>query len=160
MAVNSYKNSKRQPLYPSKLFPFFLTLVLMIFVFGTSAFIAYQTGKTRQDKPSKITEECMIGGCNSELCSEASEDLKASICLYEPKFECYNTATCEKQINGKCGWTQTEELTRCLTKAGTTNSEENSFCGGFAGITCPEGYTCKLDGNYPDAGGKCIKRLF
>jgi hypothetical protein len=40
-----------------------------------------------------------------------------------------------------------------------TNSEssEGKFCGGIAGIACPEGYTCKLDGNYPDAGGKCAK---
>ena len=30
------------------------------------------------------------------------------------------------------------------------------FCGGIAGISCPEGYTCQLDGNYPDAGGKCV----
>jgi hypothetical protein len=29
------------------------------------------------------------------------------------------------------------------------------FCGGFAGVACPEGYTCKLDGDYPDAGGYC-----
>ena len=34
---------------------------------------------------------------------------------------------------------------------------ESQFCGGIAGISCPEGYTCKLDGNYPDAGGKCFK---
>lgn len=34
---------------------------------------------------------------------------------------------------------------------------EGAFCGGFAGKACPEGYTCRLDGNYPDAGGKCIK---
>ena len=30
------------------------------------------------------------------------------------------------------------------------------FCGGIAGISCPSGYTCKLDGNYPDAGGTCV----
>ncbi|MBI2330173.1 hypothetical protein HYU94_02190 [Candidatus Daviesbacteria bacterium] len=36
------------------------------------------------------------------------------------------------------------------------NSTERQFCGGFAGKECPEGYTCKLDGNYPDAGGKCV----
>lgn len=35
---------------------------------------------------------------------------------------------------------------------------EGSFCGGIAGITCPKGYTCKLDGNYPDSGGKCVKK--
>jgi hypothetical protein len=30
------------------------------------------------------------------------------------------------------------------------------FCGGIAGIPCPEGYKCKLDGDYPDAGGECV----
>ncbi len=29
------------------------------------------------------------------------------------------------------------------------------FCGGIAGFECPEGMWCKLDGNYPDAGGTC-----
>lgn len=48
----------------------------------------------------------------------------------------------------------------------STNSEQVStstptikgtgqFCGGIAAIGCPTGYECKLDGNYPDAGGKC-----
>lgn len=31
------------------------------------------------------------------------------------------------------------------------------FCGGIAGILCPVGFTCRMDGNYPDAGGTCIK---
>jgi hypothetical protein len=31
----------------------------------------------------------------------------------------------------------------------------SQFCGGIAGLTCPDGYTCKLDGDYPDAGGSC-----
>ncbi len=38
---------------------------------------------------------------------------------------------------------------------------EGKFCGGIAANLpenqCPEGYKCKLDGNYPDAGGKCVK---
>lgn len=34
---------------------------------------------------------------------------------------------------------------------------EGKFCGGIAAIACPEGYTCQLDGSYPDAGGKCVK---
>lgn len=36
------------------------------------------------------------------------------------------------------------------------DSGEGDFCGGIAGVSCPEGYSCKLDGNYPDAGGTCI----
>lgn len=35
------------------------------------------------------------------------------------------------------------------------NNQENKFCGGIAGIACPNGFTCKLDGTYPDAGGTC-----
>lgn len=34
---------------------------------------------------------------------------------------------------------------------------EGKFCGGITGKLCPEGLTCKIGGNYPDAGGKCIK---
>ena len=30
-------------------------------------------------------------------------------------------------------------------------------CGGIAGIPCPDGYLCSLDGTYPDASGTCIK---
>jgi hypothetical protein len=32
-----------------------------------------------------------------------------------------------------------------------------SFCGGIAAIPCPSGYSCRLDGNYPDAGGTCVR---
>src|SRR3989344_676485 len=39
----------------------------------------------------------------------------------------------------------------------TDQSIEEQFCGGIAGIQCPSGYSCQLDGEYPDAGGKCIK---
>lgn len=39
---------------------------------------------------------------------------------------------------------------------------EGRFCGGIGANLpenqCPEGYKCKLDGDYPDAGGKCIKK--
>jgi hypothetical protein len=38
-----------------------------------------------------------------------------------------------------------------------SSNYENKFCGGIAGIVCPGGYKCQLDGNYPDAGGKCTK---
>lgn len=37
------------------------------------------------------------------------------------------------------------------------SNTEGKFCGGFAGVACPKGYSCKLDGKYPDAGGVCIK---
>lgn len=43
----------------------------------------------------------------------------------------------------------------------TQASAEGRFCGGIAANLpenqCPPGYKCQLDGNYPDAGGKCVK---
>lgn len=34
------------------------------------------------------------------------------------------------------------------------------FCGGIAGMSCPDGYKCKYDGHYPDVGGVCVKKIF
>ncbi len=33
---------------------------------------------------------------------------------------------------------------------------EGMFCGGIAAFQCPYAFDCKLDGGYPDAGGKCV----
>ena len=30
-----------------------------------------------------------------------------------------------------------------------------AFCGGIAAIPCPTGLTCVLEGDFPDAGGRC-----
>lgn len=42
-----------------------------------------------------------------------------------------------------------------------SSSPEGKFCGGIAANLpenqCPEGYTCKLEGKFPDAGGTCVK---
>lgn len=32
------------------------------------------------------------------------------------------------------------------------------FCGGVAGLTCPAGFECVLEGDFPDAGGTCVRR--
>ncbi|MEK7101453.1 MAG: hypothetical protein AAB860_00745 [Patescibacteria group bacterium] len=36
---------------------------------------------------------------------------------------------------------------------------EGDFCGGFAGVICPDEFRCKYDGDYPDAAGKCVKKI-
>lgn len=48
------------------------------------------------------------------------------------------------------------EFAPCPTLTKTNN--QKGFCGGIAGIKCPEGYICQLDGNYPDAAGTCINK--
>ena len=49
-----------------------------------------------------------------------------------------------------------EKLCMIVGKQSTKNPTGSVFCGGIAGIPCPTGQRCVLDGNYPDAGGTCV----
>lgn len=105
---------------------------------------------------AKIGDGCKVGGCNNEICLNENDEVATSICIYKEVFACYQSAECKKQNAEKCDWSQTKELATCL-KENDESGSNSQFCGGIAGKSCPEGYTCKLDGNYPDAGGTCIK---
>lgn len=52
----------------------------------------------------------------------------------------------------------TFKFTPASPAGGDQENAEGKFCGGIAVYPCPAGYTCKLDGNYPDAGGACVKQ--
>lgn len=54
---------------------------------------------------------CRPSGCNAHLCTD--KDVM-STCDMKPEYACYKTATCERQPNGQCGWTMTEQLVSCL----------------------------------------------
>lgn len=70
---------------------------------------------TPQNKNTTNEQDgCKIGGCNSEICTNGDSEEIVSICIYKEEFACYKTAVCKKQSNGKCGWTQTDELIKCL----------------------------------------------
>jgi hypothetical protein len=60
---------------------------------------------------------CKVGGCSGELCLDSNSPNVASICIYKAEYACYKNAKCEKQTNGKCGWTKSQELTSCLDGA-------------------------------------------
>lgn len=65
------------------------------------------TPPDNQDKP------CFKTGCSGQVC--ADEDV-VTTCEFRPEYECYKTAKCERQANGKCGFTDTPELRRCLRR--------------------------------------------
>lgn len=118
---------------PSPYLKILLTGVLLFLLFGITFFVAYQTTQKRQAPPTNasdtvpdvnltvttipptrnLTEKdgCVVGGCNSELCGETE---LFSACIYKEEFVCYKSAICEKQTDGKCGWTLTSELKACL----------------------------------------------
>ncbi len=56
---------------------------------------------------------CVIGGCSGQLCIEEGDD-GVSTCEFREEYACYGSASCERQADGQCGWTQTDELTSCL----------------------------------------------
>lgn len=75
-----------------------------------------QTTVTQPVATSSAGLGCVIGGCSNELCVAEGEDV-ASPCIWTEEFACYEGAICEKQDDGKCGWTQTAELTTCIDQA-------------------------------------------
>jgi hypothetical protein len=60
---------------------------------------------------------CVIGGCSSQLCVDASQGDMVSTCEYREEYACYKTAACERQSSGRCGWTETPTLKSCLMNA-------------------------------------------
>lgn len=67
-------------------------------------------------EPTKPTKACVATGCSSTVCVEEGNEVMTT-CIYKPEFECYKSATCERQASGECGWTQTDELRACLEQA-------------------------------------------
>jgi hypothetical protein len=55
---------------------------------------------------------CYRGGCSGQLCTDRPNAI--STCEFRPEYACYAAATCERQADGECGWTQTTELQACL----------------------------------------------
>ncbi len=70
--------------------------------------------------------DCVIGGCSAQLCGERGNDL-ISTCIYKAEYACYKkNSACERQPDGKCGWTPTPQLARCLANPPASDPQLNS----------------------------------
>jgi hypothetical protein len=58
-----------------------------------------------------VASGCRPTGCSGQVC--ADEDV-ITTCEFRPEYACYRDATCERQADGRCGWTMTTELRSCL----------------------------------------------
>lgn len=71
-----------------------------------------------KSKPSGSTPGpsagCVTGGCSGIVCQDADAEPVMTTCEWRDEYACYREATCERQADGACGWTQTDELTACL----------------------------------------------
>lgn len=77
------------------------------------------------DEPGGIVANgCAVAGCSSQLCVSANEaDEIVTTCEYRAEYACYREASCEPQSDGKCGWTQTTDLTQCLASPPAIDTE-------------------------------------
>lgn len=60
---------------------------------------------------------CKVGGCSSQLCVSESDPDVVSTCEYTAAYACFQTARCEQQDGGECGWSRTDALVACLNAA-------------------------------------------
>lgn len=57
---------------------------------------------------------CKIAGCSGQICINEKAGDVITTCEFKAEYACYKTARCERQSDGKCGWTPTSELLSCL----------------------------------------------
>ncbi len=60
--------------------------------------------------------DCVIRGCNSQLCVDERNSNVNTSCQWQPEYACYalHNARCERQNNGYCSWTKTNALDQCI----------------------------------------------
>jgi hypothetical protein len=58
------------------------------------------------------SDGCFIGGCSSQVCSDQPNVI--TTCEIQGHYACFQDATCERQADGNCGWTEDTELVECL----------------------------------------------
>ncbi|HLC99620.1 MAG TPA: hypothetical protein VJC11_01505 [Patescibacteria group bacterium] len=86
---------------------------------GNKTFVKDLNANTSQNiNQNGSSPDCEVAGCSSQLCVDSSiaNDL-VTTCEFLAEYSCYRTARCEKQYDGKCGWTQTTELQSCIEKS-------------------------------------------
>lgn len=98
-----------------------------------------------------IVQKTTLAGVNNEICGDTSKTRSIVLSIkdgdrVDTLFFSYSSG----------GISQAEKVFDQILSTFTFTDQKNVFCGGIAGKSCPAGYTCKLDGSYPDAGGTCI----
>lgn len=83
-------------------------------VIGSSGDQILQTFKfLNSQEGEKVKDGCKITGCSGQICSD---ERVMTTCEFRQEYACYKSAICERQSDGKCGWTQTAELIQCLNQ--------------------------------------------
>lgn len=125
---------------------FAITLLLLLF-----GCVAKQgTAKENQEKiANPASEFCIKNGFALEI--RESPGGQIGYCVFPDGSECEEWA----YFRGECA---RGSIVKNESSAENLFANEGEFCGGISGISCNEGFECHLDGQYPDAGGLCVKK--
>lgn len=94
--------------------------------------------------PRTTTPACVATGCGGEVCSDRPV---VTACVAQPWHACFDSATCQRQAAGSCGWTPSVESAECLASFG-----QGVVAGGRCNATavCNNGLYCDKDGGSSD----------
>lgn len=69
--------------------------------------------------------QCVIAGCNGQLCVAADSPEMTYTCEWDAPQDCYGKfGNCARQADGSCGWGNSSELARCLQNPDTFTGTE------------------------------------
>ncbi|KKR03084.1 MAG: hypothetical protein UU25_C0007G0003 [Microgenomates group bacterium GW2011_GWB1_40_9] len=123
---------------------FFLPILLIVLSIASLSISTLIVIKTFS-KPSVPT--------SSTTPNQSKTPNETNTCVEKKSLNCAD----EIELSYEC----TEEYTKWAQINCPDWTPEEQFCGGIAANLpenqCPEGYSCQLEGDYPDAGGKCKK---
>jgi len=79
-------------------------------------FVEEDINELLADASMDATPHCVVAGCNGEICTEELQaPFVATACMAHPAFSCYQVyGTCERQVTGQCGWTDSAALDQCV----------------------------------------------
>ena len=67
------------------------------------------------EKAKRKDFECVVDGCNGEICRKSTDLARMSPCVYKPELACYKEAECFKTGND-CKWKTNARFNVCLLR--------------------------------------------
>jgi hypothetical protein len=125
---------------------FFLALFVML------------TGCSMLDKGCPAKDKS-LENCEFGTYTIFEDDCLKTMCRPSNDFNCKNLSEGNTFYDGCNVCTCGKSSIICTKRACPDEKlkKEGEMCGGIAGFACRDGLTCVLDGNYPDAAGKCVR---
>ncbi|MFA6325204.1 MAG: hypothetical protein WCX46_03195 [Candidatus Paceibacterota bacterium] len=98
----------------------FVPVIIILILIAVISIALYGEKQARDEKKPISKNDCTPAGCYSLDCVDPNLYLPPNCITINPTPEqekeiaCYKKSKCERQLDNKCGWTQTVELKSCI----------------------------------------------